>query len=495
MKRLSLVLFLSAFPALAQVSVVGDIVVVQDPTGAITNLVTNMAPGVPIPSPQEQFCRAAYNQLRTALPDQFDGIISFTTSEQLSDINNVWQGSPVRSAGTGYGRQNAPWVNTYNGQKISQCVFMGTLGKTASFIPGLGVEALPSDPEARWSPSLGIPLPGVSSLTGIEMLGHEYGHHWLMGIEFDQNDGRGRQSFIRGYVTSGGGEGGGDMQGYANQHYSRLADSRSVMYGECITDLGNGSFRLQGCARKYSHIDQYLMGLRAASEVTPMMVLEDPAAPGQGEDSVALPSNASPTTITGKVRHDITADEIIRAMGARIPGYPNAQNCWRVAFVVVLAPGQTTVPAAMLQKVERYRARWGPWFSFATDGRGTMDSRLSGPGCTATPPDGGVVTPDAGQPPVDAGQPTPDAGLPAVDAGEPGVDAGEPGLDAGAPELDGGALDAGPAVTPDAGGTPEEPYVPGRLGQIRPGCGCGAASGLEWVALLGLLGLARRARR
>jgi hypothetical protein len=163
-----------------------------------------------------------------------------------------------------------------------------------------------------------------------------------------------------------------------------------------------------------------------------------------------------------------------------------------VAFVVVLAPGQTSVPAAMLQKVERYRARWGPWFNFATDGRGTMDTRVYGSGCIATPPDGGVVIPDAG---VDAGQPEPDAGQPEMDAGQPEPDAGQPEVDAGSDETidtgdeppDAGAADGGPSKW--------DTYVPLDTGKIRPGCGCGATGEFEAFALLALVGLARRARR
>jgi len=486
MRFVSLAVAVVAQVAFAQVTVVGDIVVVQDPTGAITNLVAGMNPGAILPSPQEQFCRAAYNQMRTVLPDEFDGVISFSASEAINDINNVWQGSPVRADGTGYGRQNAPWANTYNGQKIGQCVFMGTLGRTQTFFGGPGTEALPPNPDSPWSPSLGIPIPGVQSLTGIEMLGHEYGHHWLMGIEFDQNDGRGRQSFIRGY-NDGNPEGG--QQGSPNQHYSHLADSRSVMYGECITDLGGGSFRIQGCQRKYSHIDQYLMGLRAPSEVTPMMVLEDPASPGQGVDTIAMSATSSGTTVNGLTRHDISADEIIRAMGARIPGYPNAKNCWRVAFVVVLPPGQTSLSSTMLQKVERYRARWGPWFNFATDGRGTMDTRIYGNGCLANPPDAGVAF-DAGQPELDAGQPELDAGRP--DAGQPEPDAGPEAPDAGVDELtDSGVVQP----NPDAGPSKWDTYVPTDTGKIRPGCGCGAAAGVDLLALVGLVALAARRRR
>lgn len=468
----ALVVVLATVVAAQPISVSGDIVLVQDPTGAITNLV-GMNNQAIFPSHQEQFCRAAFNAARGAgLSDDFDGVITFSAAETLTDLDNVWQGSPVRSDGSGYGRTNSPSMNSYSSSKISQCVFMGTLGRTASFLGGgFGPEALPADPDGDWAPSLGIQIPGVKSLTGIEMMGHEYGHHWLLGIEFDQNDGRGRQHFIRGYS-----EGQDGMNGYPNQHYSRHADSRSVMYGECITDLGNGSFKLEGCARKYSQIDQYLMGLRGANEVSPMLVLEDPADPGKGVDAVAMGRTSSATTVTGKTRHDITADEIIRAMGARIPAYPTARNCWRVAFIVVLAPGQTSIPQAMLDKVNRYKNRWGPWFSFATDGRGTMDTRIIGGGCL-------VPSTDAGVPVIDAGVSEPDAGT-EEDAGTIETDAGVSETpDAGTPATeDAGVIDRGPSK--------DDTRID--IGTFRPGCGCNAG-GAEWLGLIALLGvLARR---
>lgn len=465
--------------AIAQpVTLNGDILLVQDPTGAINELV-GMNNTSLFPSHQEQFCRAAFNAARASgIPDLFDGVITFTASEAITDLDNVWQGSPVRADGTGYGRQNAAWANTYNSTKLGQCVFMGTLGRTASLFGPPGPEALPSNPDSDWAPSLGIPIPGVTSLTGIEMLGHEYGHHWLLGVEFDQNDGRGRQHFIRGF--SGQDENG--QGGNPNQHYSHYADSRSVMYGSCIRDLGNGSYELKGCERKYSHIDQYLMGLRASTEVDPMMVLEDPSDPGHGVDVVAMGRTSSGLTVSGWTRHDITADEIISAMGARIPGSPGAPRCWRVAFIVVLAPGQTTLSQAMLDKVNRYRNRWGPWFNFATDGRGTMDSRIAGNGCVTFTGDAGVVMVE----PVDAGTPGDDAGTPEADAG---VDAGTD--DAGTP---GEELDAGTGES-DAGTGPSkwDTYVPFETGKIRPGCGCSTPGGGELLALLaGLAVLARR---
>jgi MYXO-CTERM domain-containing protein len=326
------------------------------------------------------------------------------------------------------------------------------------------------------------------------MFGHEYGHHWLNGVEFDQNDGRGRQHFIRGFSNESG-EGG--QMGFPNQHYSHLADSRSVMYGECITDLGNGSFRFEGCERKYSHFDQYLMGVRGACEVSPMMVLEDQANPGRGEDVIAMGRTTSSRTRSGLTRHDITIEEIQRAMGVRSPAYPHAPRCWRVAFVVVLAPGQTAVPPAMLAKVERYRQRWSQWFTNATDGRGTMRTNVIGPGCPVQVPIADPCNPDAGVRWPDGGVYVPD------DAGvieEP---------DAGT-EPDAGVTpdpDAGPSAEPDAGvdapdaGPTQNPQEPGLdqclncdLTKIRPGCGCGASDGALWAAVVFFAGLSRRRR-
>jgi MYXO-CTERM domain-containing protein len=191
-------------------------------------------------------------------------------------------------------------------------------------------------------------------------------------------------------------------------------------------------------------------------------------------------------------RHDITGEEIQRAMGRRSPAYPHASRCWRVAFVVVLAPGQTQVPAAMLAKVERYRQRWSQWFTNATDGRGVMRSNLSGPGCPVQTPiadpcdlDAGVVWPDGGvYVPEDAGV-EPDAGT-AEDAGIPEVDAGQPEADAGMMEVD-----AGP-VLPRDGGVPE--CISCDTTKLRDGCNCNTVDPASFVLAFALLLTARRRR-
>src|SRR4030095_14704755 len=72
-------------------------------------------------------------------------------------------------------------------------------------------------------------------------------------------------------------EGGGNSQellGRDQAHWSFFFDSdASNMEGNDIQDLGGGAFRTVGAVSRYSALDQYAMGLRAASDVPPMFVV------------------------------------------------------------------------------------------------------------------------------------------------------------------------------------------------------------------------------
>jgi hypothetical protein len=175
--------------------------------------------------------------------------------------------------------------------------------------------------------------------------------------------------------------------------------------------------------------------------------------------------------------YDVGATEVIRAMGPRSPAYPSAQSCWRVAFVVVLPPGQTTVPTAAWTKLLKYQQAFPAWFNQATDGRGRIETRLHVNGCLLPPPDAGVVDVDAGTEPGDGG-----SELPPGDGGV--VDVG-----------DGGTTD--PAADDAGRPTHDNTQVPlNDTGRLRPGCGCsegGAVEGLSMAfAIAAILELARR---
>lgn len=456
MRKISVALFVAATAAHAGTFAVGDVAVVEDTSGTIHDNVDidNMSFG--LMAAGGRFCRDTAKMVIPQFGDTFDGLFTFTP-KQLDDLMNVQQGQPVRWSEQGIGEQPFDWGSQFgSAAKLSQCVFMGSLPK------------LPAQPDGPATALFGLPL----GITGAELMGHEYGHHWMTWIHYDKNDGRGLQDMLRGYEAN---QNDPNAAGTLNGHYGYHVNSHSVMYGNFITDNGNGTFSLTGGQRKYGELDQYLMGLRAPSEVSPIMVLDD----GSHHSSAAGAHGPSGTdTVTGMTRVDVSITDVIRAEGARVPAYPNAQSCWRVAFVLVVPPGQT-YQAADVAKVEAYRQRWQQWFSWATDGRGTMDARLSGNGCAQQPPgDGGTVIP----PPRDAGTPEgSDGGVPP--AGE------VPYLTV--------ALDETPVVpVSEPGKIPSKEDTRTDLGiaKLRPGCGCGAG-GAELAVLLGGLAMLIRRRR
>jgi hypothetical protein len=265
----------------------------------------------------------------------------------------------------------------------------------------------------------------------------------MVWAAYDQANGLGPQALFRGNTR----EDTDPMHAISssNLHWSAYADTGSVMYGNFITDNQDGTFTLKGGDHKYGYFDQYLMGIRAAADVPPMLVIDDGT--GLGSADFPVPPGQS-QTLTG-LGYTVTVDDLIRAIGPRMPAYPNAQSCFRVAFVLVTQAGHTPT-SQELAIVDAYRQRWETWYAWATDGRGSVDTRLDA--TNACP----VVVPDAGVPMMDAGMNVPDAGD-ASDAGTmmPPADAGPGGeLNNVPPPMD----DNPPVLVPTS--------------KVKPGCGC-----------------------
>ena len=418
-----------SLPASAQD--VGDVAVLQDATGQI-----HTPQG--FEALQSWFCKAAARKFYETHGDVYDGVVAFTT-RQLSDLENVQQGTPVRGTAQGIGRDGWQYLGgpgAYgSGGRLSQCVFMGAVGK------------LPDSPDGPATALFGLPL----GLTGMELLGHEYGHHWLFSINYDKADGLGPRDLLRGYAYNAE----DPAASYANNHYNAYSDSHSVMYGNFLQSGppagSSGKYTFTGGVRGYGPLDQYLMGLRSACEVPPLLAVDDGS--GHGSDAVSTPRNQS-ISVNG-TGVEVSIEDVVRASGPRVPDALVAQKCWRVAFVLV-GEGNTPPSAAQVAKVDAYRSQFRTWFSQATEGRGSMDTHLGGPGCEPLP---------AAVPPRDCSQPA------AAGSPPPPMDAGEELLPADAGE---GEEDAGkpPGFNKD------------NIGRVRPGCGC--TSGMDVPAGMGL---------
>ncbi|MFO0600256.1 MAG: hypothetical protein U0228_33410 [Myxococcaceae bacterium] len=438
-------LALAAALVLSQTGTVqGEVVVVPDSSGS-GHMTSNLVAGL-----GSTLCAFGARGLYAVKPDVFDAVVVFTnnplTGSALTGAATP-KGTLVRatSTGSGYGSPLIVLQPSEYGSaaRLTHCVYLGP------------VQNLPAQPDDDFL----LPMFGggtsPSGTTGVEVLGHEFGHQWMAGSAFDQGQGLDvlhraddRQPLM-GTQTS--------RVSAATLHYSHLADSRSVMYGNFITDLGGGSYRLAGGPRGYGPMDQYFMGLRAPQDTPPLLVLDD----GSGMGLIGTPLRRGETqTVTGMSAVNVSVDDFIRAQGARAPAFPQAKRCFRVAFVLVTQQG-TTASVDQLALVDRYRQRWESWFGPATDGRGNTVTTLD---VFADCPEPSLGA-DAG---VDAGvAPEMDAG---VDAGADVV------VDAGAPASDAGSGDDGRIDT----------------GKIRPGCGCGGGADLALLCLVVLPLLPRR---
>ncbi len=194
---------------------------------------------------------------------------------------------------------------------------------------------------------------------GFEILGHEVGHRWLARVTF--RDGAGR--------TSNG------LLGRGLVHWSFFFNSdASVLEGNRIVDHGGGRFETVEITQGYSALDQYAMGLRASSEVPPLFYVDEP---DNFQPSRAFKFSSSPevgVSFTG-VRRDVRIEDVVAAMGPRLPEAGRAPRLLRHAFVLV---ADETAPATpeRIRALARIRARFEPYYREATGGRGAVDSTL-----------------------------------------------------------------------------------------------------------------------
>lgn len=144
----------------------------------------------------------------------------------------------------------------------------------------------------------------------------------------------------------------------------------SHLEGNDIEDLGGGSFRTVAAGQRYSPLDQYLMGLRGPAEVAPFFFVRGPfgvADTDPGRDPrVGVSFRGS--------RKDVSIEDVIAAIGPRIPPAGQAPNRFRQAFIFV-AVGEAPDPAD-IQRVDRFRGAWEPHFQRATDDRATVGTQL-----------------------------------------------------------------------------------------------------------------------
>ena len=180
--------------------------------------------------------------------------------------------------------------------------------------------------------------------------------------------------------------------------------------------------------------------------------------------TLPTPHTGSIDTVSNMYKHEVTMDDIIRAMGPRVPAAADAQHDFNAAFIIINLPGVEPFPN-QLTRLETLRVRFQEWFSWATDGRGTLCTELDGDCGNVEPTDDDTVTDESVTDDIVADTELPDDAVTDDAASDDAVaDNGEQPDTAVAddtPPTDNGE-------TPDTAGGADEVVV----GEEEGGCGC-----------------------
>jgi hypothetical protein len=115
------------------------------------------------------------------------------------------------------------------------------------------------------------------------------------------------------------------------------------------------------------------MGLVDSTQVPPIFYVQDPTTTSSRVNAASDPEVG--ITFSG-TRRDVTIDDVIAAVGPRVPSAADSPKVFRQAFVYVVSAGRTAEPAA-IAKLDRIRVAWDQFLSSATDSRLKADTRLS----------------------------------------------------------------------------------------------------------------------
>jgi hypothetical protein len=262
--------------------------------------------------------------------DDFDQLVLYTNSRSTPRGTFAFEFT-VANEVSGIG------VDVYDSSRQ-----FGSRGRLRSIVDMDRLSNYPNDPRMRF----------LGENNTLSLMGQECGHRWLAFLLFKD-----------GTTNSA------ELLGRDQAHWSFFFDSdASNMEGNDIQDLGGGAFRTVGAVSRYSALDQYAMGLRAASDVPPMFLVTRVTSGGSPGDAPRIGVEIRGT------RKDFTIADVVAANGTRRPDSSTAQKTFRQAFIYLVAGAPET--GDDLAKLEAIRGAWETYFSDSTEGRGTVVARL-----------------------------------------------------------------------------------------------------------------------
>jgi hypothetical protein len=267
-------------------------------------------------------------------PDNYDQLVFWTDAAIIQDAfaYETTVANEIRGIG----------IDVYDASRD-----FGSGGRLRSLAIMDSIGKYPEDPNQKF----------LGENSTLSVLGQEVGHRWLAFLEFRDRSGERSQALL----------------GRGVAHWSFFFDSdASMMEGNDIEDLGGGAFRTTEAVQRYSRLDQYAMGLLAESQVPPFFYVENPVNINPPRDSESGPRVG--VTFNG-TRRDVLIQDVVAIEGPRVPSAAQSSRVHRQAFVYVVTAGRSP-DAGQIEKADRIRRQWEPFFLRATDGRMRVDTRL-----------------------------------------------------------------------------------------------------------------------
>lgn len=140
----------------------------------------------------------------------------------------------------------------------------------------------------------------------------------------------------------------------------------------------DGTYVLTETNKRYGTLDQYAMGLRSAEEVPPFFMLDG------FSDEAGSPIKREGRFSRGQryraTRIDLTVEDIVRAMGPRVPATSPAAEDLRMGVVFLTPPGIGLAPLmGEAFRVETTRAPWDGFYNASSGGRAKVCTELLRP--------------------------------------------------------------------------------------------------------------------
>ena len=263
-------------------------------------------------------------------PDNFDQLVVWSDQSLVHDAFSYEINVANEIQGIG------------QGDPFNESSAYGSAGQLRSVVFMDAVSKFPDDPTQKF----------LGENNTLSVMGQEVGHRWLAYLQFRDHAGATSKLLL----------------GRDQAHWSFFLNSdASVMEGNQIQDLGGGQFVTTDAVKRYSMLDQYVMGLVAPSDVPSFFYVENPVSTKTPGSSPQIGVSFSGT------RRDVLISDVIAVEGPRVPAFASSRT-HRQAFIYVVSNG--SVDSTQVAKVDKIRQAWESFFLQATGGRMTALTKL-----------------------------------------------------------------------------------------------------------------------